>query len=236
MQLIVRTSIKKWGNVGKLVTAKAVSTVCPHCAQKVVFNVGKFKEDELRLTVGGTGACPDCDQGVRFWSVQEKSGAGTDGEMPAVFMYPSVKNYYPSPEFSLDIPEPLNRSFISTIDAFNSQNYVATAVCSRRTLEGIFKYLLPKTEKDVNLVRLIEKVKTERDLAAPLTALSHAIRGGGNLGAHFDAEKEPDEFLARQMVELLEYLISYLYILPKQIEELEKNLDNAVDKSSSPMG
>ena len=72
--------------------------------------------------------------------------------------------------------------------------------------------------------RLIEHAKSEIDLAAPLSALSHAIRDGGNLGAHFDMEKEPDERLARQMVELLEYLISYLYVLPKRIEQLEQSL------------
>jgi hypothetical protein len=74
------------------------------------------------------------------------------------------------------------------------------------------------------LAKLIEFAKSEVDLAAPLSALSHAIRDGGNLGAHFDMEKEPNETLARQMVELLAYLISYLYVLPKEIEKLEQSL------------
>ena len=62
------------------------------------------------------------------------------------------------------------------------------------------------------------------DLAAPLKSLSHAIRDGGNLGAHFDEEREPTEELARQMVELLDYLIAYLYVLPGQIAGLEQSL------------
>jgi hypothetical protein len=66
------------------------------------------------------------------------------------------------------------------------------------------------------------------DLSAPLTQLSHAIRQGGNLGAHFDFEKEPDEDMARTIVELLDYLVSYLYVLPRRIEKLETKLQSAV--------
>jgi hypothetical protein len=139
-------------------------------------------------------------------------------------MYPPASNFYPNPEFIDDIPEPLQRSLISTIDSYNGKNYVATAVGCRRTLEGIFKYLLPKEKRNEVLAKLINHTKEEVDLAAPLSSLSHAIRDGGNLGAHFDMEKEPDENMARQMVELIDYLISYLYILPKEIEKLEESL------------
>jgi len=143
-------------------------------------------------------------------------------------MYPVAKNHYPNPEFALDIPEPLQNAFVSTIDAFNSRNYAATAVCARRTLEGIFKYLVEEDKRGAPLAKLIEQVKTSKDLAAPLTSLSHAIRDGGNLGAHFDMEKEPDETLARHMVELLDYLISYLYVLPEEIKKLEHSLGKNV--------
>jgi hypothetical protein len=101
---------------------------------------------------------------------------------------------------------------------------LSAAVCARRTLEGIFKHLVEADKRDTTLVSLIEHAKRDMDLAAPLTSLSYAIRDGGNLGAHFDTEKEPDETLARQMVELLQYLISYLYVLPKEIRKLEQNL------------
>src|SRR5690606_17368908 len=119
------------------------------------------------------------------------------------------KDYYPSPSFAPDIPEPLQRAFVSTIDAFNSRNYAATAVCARRTLEGIFKFLAHEDGRSAPLAKLIQDATEKTDFAAPLRSLSHAIRDGGNLGAHFDMDKEPSETLARQMVELLSYLISY---------------------------
>ncbi len=139
-------------------------------------------------------------------------------------MYPSAKSYYPAPELQSNIPEALQNAFVSTIDAYNSRNYAATAVCARRTLEGIFKYLVSEDQRNAPLARLIERVTEDMDLAAPLTSLSHAIRDGGNLGAHFDMEKEPDQVLAKHMVELLDYLISYLYVLPNEIQNLEESL------------
>ncbi|WP_157058655.1 DUF4145 domain-containing protein, partial [Pseudomonas meliae] len=91
-------------------------------------------------------------------------------------------------------------------------------------LEGIFKYRVDSSDRTKNLYQLIDLVKNSNDLAAPLETLSHAIRSGGNLGAHFDDENEPTEAMAGKMVELLDYLISYLYVLPSKITDLEKSL------------
>lgn len=139
-------------------------------------------------------------------------------------MFPQVSHFFQASSLSAEVPEALKRSFVSTVEAFNSRNFVATSVCCRRTLEGIIKYLLPEPEREGNLIKLIDKAASSLDLAAPLRSLSHAIRDGGNLGAHFDEEKEPTEEMARHMVELLDYLIAYLYVLPGQIADLEKTL------------
>lgn len=173
--------------------------------------------------------CPGCTKQAQFWSVRHEKTPKTDEANPvAIYMYPANINHYPVPEFAPDIPEQLQRAFVSTIEAFNSRNYAATAVCSRRTLEGIFKHLVT-SPKNSSLADLIKKAEGQVDLSAPLKNLSHAIRNGGNLGAHFDMEKEPDDVMARQMVELLDYLISYLYVLPKKIKQLEEELGRSRD-------
>lgn len=38
-------------------------------------------------------------------------------------------------------------------------------------------------------------------------------------------EKEPDEVMARRMLELLENLIEFLHVMPNEIGELERLLD-----------
>jgi hypothetical protein len=225
MQLVPSRSVRSWTVVGSGRSPASISTVCPHCGEKVVFTLSNCQDDSTRLTVASTGRCPGCNQKVHFWAVRHMQTPKDDTDSSlAVYMFPPVKNYYPCPEFGPDIPEPLQRSLVSAIDALNSRNYAATAVCARRTLEGIFKYLVPEEKRKASLAKLIEHVKSDIDLAAPLTSLSHAIRDGGNLGAHFDMEKEPTDVIARQMVELLDYLISYLYVLPRQIKKLEDSL------------
>jgi len=184
-------------------------------------------DDQVRNATVVSGNCPACQQPVHFWAIRdERQPKGNDGNPSSIYMYPEAHSYYSHPDFLSDIPEPLARSFVSTVDALNSSNFAATTVCARRTLEGIFKYLVPEKEQKKPLAQLIEHVKSNNDLAAPLQSLSHAIRDGGNLGAHFDMEKEPDAVIARQMVELLEYLISYLYVLPKEINALESSLNS----------
>lgn len=133
------------------------------------------------------------------------------------------------------VPEPLKKAYVSTVEALAAHNYVATAVGSRRTLEGIFKYRLSGAERNKPLARMIELVMQSVDLSEPLKTLSHAIRQGGNLGAHFDEDREPTADLAEQMVDLLEYLIEYLYTLPKEIAKLEATM-NATPPQTEPSG
>lgn len=225
MQLVPASSVRCWVTVGNGKTPASISTVCPHCGEKGIFALSNQHDDTARLAVASTATCPGCNRHVFFWAVRHEQKPKDDTNNPAaVYMYPVAKNHYPHPDFAPDIPEALQRSFVSTIDAFNSGNHAATAVCARRTLEGIFKYLVDEDKRNAPLAKLIENVKSSKDLAAPLTSLSHAIRDGGNLGAHFDMKKEPNEMLARQMVELLDYLISYLYVLPEEIKKLEQSL------------
>lgn len=192
-----------------------------------------FIEDGHRCTISSTGECPHCKQAIRIWSVNKRPDQRTDSDMPEVFMYPAGQHQFSVQEFPSEIPEPLRRAFLSTVASFNSNNFPATATGARRTLEGIFKYRLPEELRRGNLAQLINRTTESVDLAEPLGKLAHAIRDGGNLGAHFDMEKEPTEEMAKHMVELLNYLISYLYVLPKEIEKLEQSLQRDADAADA---
>lgn len=226
MQLISLKTIRRWKQVGNGMVPGSISTICPHCGDKVVITLGSFTEDKMRNAVSATGNCPSCNKHIHVWSVHKK-GENKDDQRKSVnvFIHPPVKGFYQVPELGPTVPDALKRSFISTIDAYKSGNFPATAVCCRRTLEGIFKFLIKNNSSNKNLYNLIDQAIKDIDLAKPLSDLSHAIRDGGNLGAHFDMEKEPNEEMARQMVELLDYLISYLYTLPNKITKLEQILD-----------
>lgn len=206
------------GNVESYATPKVVGARCGHCSEPVVFDLGQPHRDTKRQCVSQTASCPNCAKESHFWSLHQNNGGFVE-----LFAFPAAQDRQ-ARDFGELVPEPLKRSYVSTVLALSSKNYVATAVCARRTLEGIFRYALPPEHHRLNLARAIEKVQETVDLAKPLTTLSHAIRQGGNLGAHFDEDREPTEVLAEQMVELLEYLIEYLYTLPGDIARLEQAL------------
>ena len=71
----------------------------------------------------------------------------------------------------------------------------------------------------------LEKLSEPVDLAKPLITLAHAIRQVGNLGAHFDLRKEPDRDTVKAQLELIEYLLEYVYTLPGMIETVNHKVD-----------
>lgn len=222
MKPVPISAVKNWAQQNGYFIPGSISTVCPHCTEKVTFTMAQHNNDQQRAAWSSSGTCPSCNQSTHFWTIEPKRVNDREGQDPAaIYMYPAPATYHEIMKFTENIPEPLQRSFVSTVDAFNSKNYTATAVCCRRTLEGIFKFLVPEAKRTMVLAKLIEEAKSNADLAKPLSNLSHSIREGGNLGAHFDMEREPDCNMARSMVELVEYLITYLYVLPKKIEDLD---------------
>jgi len=227
MQKIPFISIKRWLNLSNYHIPVSISSYCPYCGERVIFALTSHFYDPHRNAQYSSSNCPSCDSTVSFFTMSPWNTLEEEERDPeAIFMYPPIKSYRHVKDYSKYIPENLQKAYESTLNSYNSKNYIATAVSCRRTLEGIFHYLLAEKKEKV-LAKSIEKAKTEIDWSAPLNTLAHMIRHGGNLGAHFDEEKEPNEEVAKSMVELLEYLLEYIYELPADIEELKNNLDKA---------
>lgn len=122
------------------------------------------------------------------------------------------------------IPPEIRKAYVSTVNVYNTKEWSATAMLCRRVLEGIVKHLLPEDERDAPLAQQLRSLGAKVDLAKPLTGLADALRQGGNLGAHFDLTVEPGQEMASKMVDLLEYLIEYLFILPGNVESLRRRV------------
>lgn len=222
MQRLDSSAVRGGELSGKILKPTAISAVCPYCNHKVIFSLHSYSQPGPQNSISAAGICPSCKDKAGFWSLNPSGGSSFDAA--EIYMSPPPKNYFSNPDDLESIPAPLKKALLSTIDCYNAGIYSAATVSGRRTLEGIFKYLLPEDKRKKPLHQLIEAAMHEQDLSQPLKTLSHAIRTGGNLGAHFDEKHEPDEIIARQMVELLSYLISYLYVLPSQISQLESDL------------
>lgn len=206
----------------------AINVACPFCGFYASFSIINFDLNKATMVASAKSVCGNCDGFPKFVFVFGSLNNALNTSRPILMsMYPLSVPSYPMPELSEEIPVALRNSMAATVNSYNAKIYSASMTNSRRTLEGIFKYLVSDAKRNQSLVKLIETASDEIDFSEPLKRLSDAIRQGGNIGAHFDFDVEPEEKTARQMIELLDYLISYLYILPDRIERLE----NAISES-----
>ena len=212
---------------GGFFTPSSINCDCPACGRAANFNFSGAKLDTSFWLVTHQIKCSGCAEKIKFFGNYSQTEEN-DRHSLSLFIFTNQTSYIKALDFSKSISDKLNRSFISAVDSFNSGNYHASTVMGRRTLEGLFKSLVSKPERHSNLNRLIDAVAKERDLSEPLRRLSHAVRDGGNLGAHFDLDREPDAQVAKMLVFLVQYLIEFLHVLPSNIEELERALDKDV--------
>lgn len=124
-------------------------------------------------------------------------------------------------------PERVQKAYGDTLATLNSGIPSAVATLARKTLEGIIKLSYPNPEgiKDRALFKLIRDLPQNRDLGKPIMELSYAMREGGTLSAHFDLEKDTDAGSAEKMVELLESLIEYLYVIPSRVDAIRRDFE-----------
>lgn len=126
---------------------------------------------------------------------------------------------------SSELSTPLKRAYKSAVNVVNAAEWSASAVLCRRLLEGVTKAVLPEDEQKLPLAKQLLELPKHRDLAKPILELADAVRKGGNLGAHFDLEKEPDREVGTLMLELCEDLLQYLFVLPTRIQNLHERIE-----------
>ena len=130
---------------------------------------------------------------------------------------------YPGANHSLtNLPMRINKEYEATLKVRNISSN-ACAVLARRTLEAIF------THENAEGKTLMEKVnnliKSER--IPPLVAdTAHLGRQIGNLGAHFDKEEVTEEDVTA-MLDFLETILEYLYVLPPKVAAVKSRLNRA---------
>jgi hypothetical protein len=231
MQYLPDSCIQQWNALEKenVRLPSSISTICPFCDRPAIFALGNFFSDPHRKTFSADAVCPGCKKKIKFWILSPPPNSYPSGQKvkqtpEAFYMYPSGKPARQEIEGIEKVDEQVARVYASTLKAYNAKIWDAAATCCRKALEGIIKTSLPCSKQNLNLYKAIEELPNHVDLKKPLTNLSHAIREGGNLGAHFDLLREPDEETAQMMPELLEYFLNYMYILPKKIEELDKKV------------
>jgi hypothetical protein len=210
---------------------QGVRAVCPYCAETVVFSHFHWRPAPgLKHVEASRSACAGCTAAVTFVVIHTaKSPPAAD-----VFMYPAPRPQREAvPAISklmADRDPRLARAYSSAVAAYANGDWNATASHCGRVLEGVVRSIVPDAP-NARLAHLLQELPRHLDLRKPIVQLADAIREGRNIGAHFDQVIETDEPTAGELLDLLEYLTEFLFILPARINDTRERLTGS---SESP--
>ncbi|OLO26370.1 hypothetical protein BTR23_23225 [Alkalihalophilus pseudofirmus] len=215
MRRILPGSILSYSQYGHVKIPKEVKCKCPECSKTARFSL-KADYQANRTGLFSKGNCTECKSLSSFVIMLtdyiEKSNQEVD-----IFIYDS-KTPFTQIENHSNIPEDLIRAYRSALNVHQSKDPSATAVLSKRVLESVVKSFLGEKVKGQSLPEQLEHLPKHLDLNKPITSLSSLIRPESHFHQILELERELDDDMAKLLIELLEGLIEYLYILPSKIE------------------
>ena len=100
----------------------------------------------------------------------------------------------------------------SILNVNKTGEWNGTTVLCRRLLERITYDILPEEVKTDSLSKRLSEIPNHIDFVQTIVTLNDALRKSGNTGAHFDVKNNLIKKIATQMLDLLDYLIAYIYI------------------------
>ncbi len=203
----------------------SIDTTCPHCRRRVNLSL-PWDNPKTYVVEHCSAHCPACQKTATLILMTD-STTEKGVRSGQLFITPNDDIRQPLPGIAETgkIEEGLKRAYFSTINVLNAQEWTATTILCRRVLEGITQSIVAEEHKNKNLPTQLRALLTQIDLSKPISTLADAIRKGGNIGAHFDLEKEPNQEIASLMVDLLDDLIEYIFILPGRIQQLHDKME-----------
>lgn len=211
----------------------SIDTICPHCRRQVNLSL-PWDNPKTYVVEHCSAHCPACQKKATLILLTDTSTT-TGIRSGSLFITPDndVRQPLAGLAETNKIEDGLKRAYFSTITVLNAQEWTATAVLCKRVLEGITKSIVAEEHKSKNLSVQIRAMLTQLDLTKPISTLADAIRKGGNIGAHFELEKEPNQETATLMVDLLDDLIEYIFILPGRIQQLHDRMEKLSEPKPS---
>ncbi|NNF57792.1 MAG: DUF4145 domain-containing protein [Rhodothermaceae bacterium] len=221
-------SVRSWQSGGGLKRPSAFNTICPECGERGTFSVqaegeiNKQKENHLKC-VWMRGGCPTCKFMARFIQLGEH-----DTSDLSLYINPSpnlIRQPIPEPEGDNIFTGRVYKAYLEAVRAYNTKHWPASAVMCGKALEGLTKALLPQDKQNLSFYQRLKELPEHLKLNDTISGLTDGIRRGRNIAAHFDEFKEIDEPTAAMLIELLESVIEYLFLLPSRIEKLDAQLE-----------
>jgi hypothetical protein len=228
MHLINDEKIKNYAETKSYYFPSSLDINCPNCGSIVNFRLDKWSYNRRVRSGFSRNRCPRCDENARFFYVDPVKESGSNN-VSELYISPkpqnTVKPYFEENELKID--DSIKRAYKSALKAYEVGLWEASAVSCGKVLEGMMHDILEEKHLKKPLYEQLKILPEKRDLKQPIITLANTIRKGRNLGAHFDLEIETDREVAKQMLDLLNYLLEYLFVLPQRIEDLEERVSKS---------
>ncbi|MDF2790142.1 MAG: hypothetical protein K0S80_3240 [Neobacillus sp.] len=218
MRRINPGSVNSYIRYGNLKIPKSIQSECPQCRNITEFMINaNFQSSKNGLLT--ESSCPTCKKSTVF-IIMTKDGQEEQNEHADTYIYDIQASIHliNHLESLPNIPKDLIRAYRSAINVFESRENSATAVMSKRVIESILKHFLKEKSKGQPLSQQLEILPNQVDLAKPIQSLSHLLATDGSLHRMLELETEMDYETTALLMDLLESLIEYLFVLPGKIE------------------
>jgi hypothetical protein len=186
---------------------------CPFCGEKGNFKydyrVKKKQANGTKVLHFDTLKCGNCSGYVLvLWSGSTLGGLHSFRVLPYPLKLSSAPDHW---------PKAVQVGWLEAQRALEGENWNSAAIMSRSAMQAALRGH-KATGKD--LKEEINDLGEKRLLPPLMVEWSHEVRELGNESTHMepgDAGTDPQD--ARDIVEFLDYLLNYLYDLPKKIQE-----------------
>lgn len=190
---------------------------CPFCMEagnfSTEFHATKKQSNGGKLLNFDTLKCGNCSSFVQvFWSAGDR--------VHDYRVQPWPLKIERAPEH---YPEAIGRFWLQAKRNLRDRNWDAAAVMARSALQLAVR---SNGAKGANLKQEIDNLASKGILPPLMQEWSHNVRELGNDSAHPNPEQEPTSPRdASDIVGFLDFLLQYLYTLPKKIDEYRSRKD-----------
>ena len=205
-------------SIGQLGTSLSLYQIeCPFCGEtgnfSTAYHAEKKKPNSDKVLNFDTLKCGSCSSYVMvLWSASEYSFGGRG--LHAFRVLPFPIKYSKAPDH---YPPGVGRNWLQAHRSMGASNYDAAAVMARTSMQAALR---DKHATGNNLLGEINSLATNGTLPPLMIEWSHEVRLLGNAATHPDPQDTGvSQQDAEDIVEFLDYLLEYLYDLPKRIED-----------------
>ncbi len=209
--------------------------LCGHCGKTAVFYVRAqndakpdFSDDYpgQEITVFRVLLCSSCGEPTLEQSrVEYRFERDLDGSALTTPITAEKKILYPGTQTKnplTNIPKIIEQEYEATLKVRDISSN-ACAVLARRALEAICVY---ENAEGKTLMHQVEYLLKSERIPPLLADIAHLGRQIGNLGAHFVKVEVTEEDIAI-MLDFLETILEYLYVIPAKVATVKAKLNRA---------